>query len=110
MLPHSYTLLYLRVPTILCTCYSFLLVYVSKHLYEKYTNKDRYAYENKNLRCINILLYRIVVYPRVPSVPNYMICTSTREMNMMTHKGYVHVYIYIYIYIYIYEPDKYENG
>ena len=37
-----------------------------------------------------------------------MICTPTGDMNMMTHKGYVHVYIYIYIYIY--EPNKHENG
>ena len=88
-------ILYLRVPTVLCTYYSFLLVYACKHLYEKHMNKDQYAYENKNLRCISILLYRTVVYPRVPSVPNCMICTPTREMNMMTHKRYIHVYIYI---------------
>ena len=43
------TVLYLRVSTISCTCYSFLLVHVGKHLYEKYMNKDQYAYENKNL-------------------------------------------------------------
>ena len=42
-------LLYCTVPTVPCPCYSFLLVYADKHLYEKYTNKDRYAYENKNL-------------------------------------------------------------
>ena len=39
-------LLYCIVP---CTYYSFLLVYAGKHLYEKYMNKDQYAYENKNL-------------------------------------------------------------
>ena len=39
----------LRIPTVPCTCYSFLLVYADKHLYEKYINKDQYAYENKNL-------------------------------------------------------------
>ena len=38
-----------------------------------------------------------VLYPRVPYVLNYMICTPTREMNMMTYKGYVHVCVYIYI-------------
>ena len=70
-----------------------LLVYVCKHLYERYMNKDQYAYENKNLRCISILLYRIVVYPWVPSVPNYMICTLMGEMNTITRKGYVHVYM-----------------
>ena len=43
------TVLYFIVLTILCTCYSFLLVYADKHLYEKYMNKDQYAYENKNL-------------------------------------------------------------
>ena len=112
MLPHSCTVLYLRVPTVPCTCYSFLLVYADKHLYEKYTNKDMYAYEYKNLQCINILLYHTVVYPRVPSVLNCMICTSTRDINMMTCNGYgrVCVCIYIYIYIYTYEPDKHENS
>ena len=60
-------------------------------------NKDQYAYENKNLSCISILMYPNVVYPRVLYVPNCMICTPTGEMNMMTRKGYVHVYIYIYI-------------
>ena len=69
-------------------------------------NKDQYAYENKNLRCISILLYHIVVYSRVPFVSNCMIFTPTREINMMTRKGYVHVCVYIYIY----EPDKHENG
>ena len=43
------TVPYLRVPTVPCNCYSFLLVYADKHLYEKYMNKDQYAYENKNL-------------------------------------------------------------
>ena len=42
-------LLYCIVPTVQCTCYSFLLVYEGKHIYEKYTNKGQYAYENKNL-------------------------------------------------------------
>ena len=36
-------------PTVPCTCYSFLLVYASKNLYEKYMNSDQYAYKNKNL-------------------------------------------------------------
>ena len=97
VLRHSYTVLYLRVLTVPCTCYSFLLVYANKHLYEKYMNKDQYAYKNKNLRCISILLYRTVLYPRVPSVSNYRICSPKGDMNMMTHKGYVYVCVCVYI-------------
>ena len=36
------TILYLRVPIILCPCYSFSLVYAGKHLYEKYLNNEQY--------------------------------------------------------------------
>ena len=76
-------------------CFSrFLLTF----LFTQTVSKALFVYP---IEYICILLYHTVVYPRVPSIPNCTICTPTREMNMMTRKGYVHEYIYIYIYIYM---------
>ena len=66
-----------------CSCYSFLLVYVGKHLYDKYLNNEPYENNSNQLRCSSKSQFNTIVYLRVPYVMKFLLCTPTGEMHII---------------------------
>ena len=85
--------LYLWVPIVLYPCYSFLLVYSSKHLYEMYLNTEQYEHKSNQLGCEGIPLLYTIVYLRAPSVMKFLLCTPMGEMNTMICEIFIHACI-----------------